>query len=258
MRNGSVWTAVLACVVGVGLIGCSGESSEGGGSGDGAAAKADSPRALLRNLATAIDEGDRELFVSSFQAGGERQQRMLGAMYEMTHATTGLRKKVTEKFGAEAANTVFSQGATSNTMLPVGTDWVDEVNITTDGNTATGEHPSMAEPMDMVEEDGAWYVAMPEETTTQLAGAGDKEFDQGMKMLESMAQVMTEMQPVVDQEGMTPQKLKQQMSQKMMQVMMSAMQEMEGGPNAPQGPDDMPAPDAPPAPDEMPAPNEMP
>ncbi|MHC4984723.1 MAG: hypothetical protein ACYTFO_01070 [Planctomycetota bacterium] len=187
---------------------------------------AETPVQAALDLRDAVIEGDQDAFVACFDAG-EYQQRTLGAMFAFLMAQQALNEAVLGAFGEEGA-AEFHGGESEDPFGEIAAITEDDLIVEVDGDEATiqkvGEEDD--DPLHLVRTDGDWLIVFDEqdEPTSQEE---IEEIEQGLQTVEAMTQVFNNVAEMADDEGMTPEALKEQMSMQMLSVMMSAAEEDE-------------------------------
>ena len=226
MKHGLVWLALSGLVL---TAGCGGDEP---GPGE-ELPKAKEPKQALKNLQTAIKNSDTDQFMACFDADGD-EEKVLRATAEFVFVGTEFSEKMEEEYGEDALEDDQDEDS-FQAMLE--DDWLDEVEIEVDGDTAEVTHPDQKEPLKLVKVDGGWKIAT-EDTAMTPADASEKDADEAIAMVEAMTKAFKEVMPMIGKEGYTADKIKQELGMRMMAAVFPGMGEggPGGGNGAPDGP----------------------
>ncbi|MFW6132457.1 MAG: hypothetical protein ACOC8F_01070, partial [Planctomycetota bacterium] len=201
-----------------------GALADGGASeaGDGAEAlpPATEPKDALRNMLTAVRNRNRAQFVASFDARDEQQQ-VLSALGDFFFAAVSYMQAMRSEYGPDAVD-----GDQSDLKAMMGEEWLDQVTIEVDGDTATATHPDRDEPLKLVKVGQEWKISVADMSKDIAADEADPEAV--VQMLQTMTEIHREMTAKVGSEGYTAEKIKQELGQRMMEAIFGG----EGGPGA--------------------------
>ena len=177
------------------------------GCGGGGAAK--TPKETVLNMRDALKSNSESAFVACFDAT-EKQKKMLSSVFNGAQAMMDFQDAVEDAFGEEGAEKVMGAGQAFDALLEAGTD---DLEVTEDGDKATvAVKGADDDPMELVRKDGKWFIVFDEEEPS------DEELEQQTKMAEAMAKVFRDMAKKAGEDGMTPEKLNEEMNTAMAAV----------------------------------------
>lgn len=225
MKHGLVWLALAGLVL---TAGCGGDEP---GPGE-ELPKAKEPEQVLENLRTAIKNSDTDQFMACFDADGA-EKRVLKATADFVFVGTEFSEKMEEEYGEGVMKDEDEEYPFRGLLDD---DWLDEVEIEVDGDTAEVTHPDQDEPLDLVQVHGEWKIA------TKLAEDPDENVETAIAMVEAMTKAFRDVMPMIGKEGYTAEKIKEELGRRMMQAVFS---DMSGGPVSGNGPGGPEGPDGP-------------
>jgi len=163
----------------------------------------------------AVVNGDQATFVNSFDAQGDFQQRAIVAMFSFMQAHGALTEALLASFGEEGVAEFY--GGSQGPYSEIASVSEEDLTVETSGNTATvTKDDDPGDPLRMVNRDGDWLIVFPQpEPTTpeELAQA-----EQMLQGLDAQTQALNNLAQMVDDEGMTPEGLQQQMIEEIQTV----------------------------------------
>ena len=203
---------LLAILCPLALLGC---GDKGGSSA--APRKADTPMQALENMRQAFLDGDKEAFAQCFDATGQ-QAEMVDAFCDFSIAASRFDQAMRKAYGEDAVTQAMGGGARN---VPFEDDnWLKDVTIQVEGDTATAVKAGQGEDLRLVKRDGRWKI----DAASMLSdkGATDQGVEQLTTMFQTMTRVVTDVSQKVGQSGYTAEKINQEMRQAMMSAMMQA------------------------------------
>jgi hypothetical protein len=186
--------------------------------------KVNTPQGILENMRSALLGGDKQAFVDCFDAQG-KQEEMIGAFYEFSVVASQYDKAMRKAYGDEAVNQ--ATGGRSQSAPFQDEDWLKDITLQIDGDTATAVMDGQPEGLRLVKRDGLWKISA--DSMLGDTGATDENIDQLIQMFQIMGGVITEVSQKIGQTDYTAEKINQELSQAMMMAMMQAA----GAPEAP-------------------------
>jgi hypothetical protein len=191
---------ILALSVALVAVGC----------GGGGAAK--TPKETVLNMCDALKDGKESAFMACFDAT-DKQEKMLGAMFDMMQATMAFSDAVEDALGEEGVKAVLGEESDFDELLDIG---ADDLEVVEEGDTATVSRKDDAQdPLTLVRKDGKWYID-PEGMIGGDEEPTDEELEENLKQIEAMVKIYEDMAEKAGEEGMTAEKLKMELTQAMM------------------------------------------
>ena len=183
--------------------------------------RATTPQQTLENMQAALLKGDSEAFAGCFDASGD-EAKALGAFADFMCTAAEFGQAMEKAYGEEALGEGPLGGAGAELMDK---SWLEGVEITEEGDTATATAEGQDTPLTLVKKDGVWKIQME-----GLMGEGDAmqpgDAEKAVKMFGAMAQAMKSSMKNIGKEGYTAEKINQELGMAMMAAMMQGAMEM--------------------------------
>jgi len=217
---GRIAALALAVLICAGLAaGC----KKGAESGAPKIERATTPQQTLENMQAALLSGDSKAFADCFEASGE-EAKALGAFAEFMCAAAEFSQAMEKAYGKEATGDSPLGGAQAQLTDK---SWLDAVEITQEGDTATVTAEGESTPLTLVRTEGVWKIQM-ESMTGEAGGMEPGDADDAVKMFGAMAQAMRSSMNNIGKPGYTAEKINQEVGMAMMAAMMQgAMEKMD-------------------------------
>lgn len=177
-----------------------------------------SPLQALENMRLALLAGDKEAFADCFEDTAE-QKEMLEVFAEFTITANQFKEAMIKAYGEEEVKQAM--GDRKQGMDLDDENWLDEVKIEIEGDTATAAIEGESQVLNLVKTEGLWKIDAAS-MFGPMKGQGDEDMEQATKMFQTMGKVMKDVQQKIGQEGYTAEKINQELGQAMMMAMMQA------------------------------------
>lgn len=189
------------------------------------AAAAPTPEQAVLNMRDALSGDDVDAFLACFDAT-ETEQKMLGGLFGMAAVMREFNVKMTDAFGAEAAEDILGIQMASFGAIEAITE--DKLDIEQDGDKAVCriDDSDLTDPLFLVKKDGGWLLTLEEEDTPD-----PEDIDRELRLMQAMTDVFEEMGDRAGEEGMTPDAFEEELGQKMMAAMFAVEEEPDDVPS---------------------------
>lgn len=172
---------------------------------------AKTPKDAAKNVITAINTGDRDLFLANVEIKPEDRD-FAGQMFDTLAAMKEFADAMKKAYGEDALK---KPGLDFSAKMPTLEDIEKNGTVKEEGDKATLTLPK-EEPMRFVKIDGVWKAKMDDE----LPPAAQRDMIQ--KQQRAMIGVLATVKPDIGKPGMTPEKIQQKLSAEMMKAAMES------------------------------------
>lgn len=179
---------------------------------------AKTPKEAVEHLAEAMDEGDADAFVACFHAKAE-DKPVVRAMGDFTISLMEFQKELIDAYGeaSQGSTRAGGPGQMSQPFMNMKSQ-LDKLEVKIEGDTATAAAPDgKGDPLTLKKVGGRWLIDLGD----KLAGGKDRE--QMLKMMPKMTEAVDSVRAKIGEEGMTAEKINQQLGAAFMKVMVEAM-----------------------------------
>jgi hypothetical protein len=171
--------------------------------------QADAIRQVVRQMGQAMENGNREQFLSLVKSGDDGEE-VASAMFDVITAMKQFEQAMVQKFGPDS---VTSESMNMNVSLPED-DQLQAMQVQVDGDTAVATVPGEQQPMTFVRENGQWKADL----ASALPPGDDKQ--KMLTMLKGMAAAANDGRKMLDKPNVTAEQVQQAMMGRIMMLMM--------------------------------------